>query len=438
MPIMAARHLLLALFLTSLPFLSIAFSEDNPTSQKLLVVLDDWSLKASHSIFFKSLTGRGYDLDFRLSTDESITLQKYGVFLYDGLVLFSPAVGSESLPPALDLASLLEFVDSGRNVLLAADVDTSDLIRDLATECGVDLDERKNNLVIDHQNFAGAEINVDNSLIVATEIINATTIVGPHSYTNPIIYRGLGLTISPASSLVIPVLSASKSAYTGNLGKHLVEVPALQGSRVALVAALQGRNNARVLVAGSIDMFSDLYFNMKVEYRGERVKTANLQFAEEISKWTFHERGHLKAGELKHHKKGEEDEPQRYRVGDYLDFSVEILDWSGKEWVPYKADDVQVQFFMMSPYVLKNLSHNDHGVFSTEIHVPDVYGVFQFKVEYKRLGFTTLSLSKQIPVRPFYHDEYERFIPSAFPYYASSFSMMFGFFLVGFIFLYHK
>jgi oligosaccharyltransferase complex subunit beta len=28
--------------------------------------------------------------------------------------------------------------------------------------------------------------------------------------------------------------------------------------------------------------------------------------------------------------------------------------------------------------------------------VPDVYGVFQFKVEYHRLGYTSLSLSKQV------------------------------------------
>lgn len=31
--------------------------------------------------------------------------------------------------------------------------------------------------------------------------------------------------------------------------------------------------------------------------------------------------------------------------------------------------------------------------------VPDVYGVFQFKVEYQRLGYTSLSLSKQVPFK---------------------------------------
>lgn len=38
------------------------------------------------------------------------------------------------------------------------------------------------------------------------------------------------------------------------------------------------------------------------------------------------------------------------------------------------------------------------GVYSTTFKVPDVYGVFQFKVEYQRLGYTSLSLSEQVCV----------------------------------------
>lgn len=38
------------------------------------------------------------------------------------------------------------------------------------------------------------------------------------------------------------------------------------------------------------------------------------------------------------------------------EYSVEIYEWSGAKWEPYVVDDVQVQFYMMSPYVLKTLS----------------------------------------------------------------------------------
>lgn len=36
------------------------------------------------------------------------------------------------------------------------------------------------------------------------------------------------------------------------------------------------------------------------------------------------------------------------------------------------------------------------GRYFTSFKVPDVYGVFQFKIEYERLGYTSLSLSKQV------------------------------------------
>jgi len=41
----------------------------------------------------------------------------------------------------LDLAAVLDFVDSGHDLIIAADSSSSDLIKSLATECGVDFDE---------------------------------------------------------------------------------------------------------------------------------------------------------------------------------------------------------------------------------------------------------------------------------------------------------
>ena len=38
------------------------------------------------------------------------------------------------------------------------------------------------------------------------------------------------------------------------------------------------------------------------------------------------------------------------------------------------------------------------GLYFTEFQVPDVYGVFQFKVEHNRLGYTTLNLAKQVHI----------------------------------------
>ena len=46
--------------------------------------------------------------------------------------------------------------------------------------------------------------------------------------------------------------------------------------------------------------------------------------------------------------------------------------------------------------------------------------------------------AETVPIRPFKHHEYERFIVQAYPYYASVASMMAGFMAVGFFFLYTR
>ncbi len=110
--------------------------------------------------------------------------------------------------------------------------------------------------------------------------------------------------------------------------------------------------------------------------------------------------------------------------------------------------------------------------------VPDVYGVFKYVIDYKHLGYSYVQLTQQVcarraltpavkvlplasptlvsplvshaaswrsalracqvPVRPFKHNEYERFLVCAYPYYASAISGMAAFFVLGFFYLYTK
>ncbi|KAM4098473.1 hypothetical protein ACJW30_07G080000 [Castanea mollissima] len=63
---------------------------------------------------------------------------------------------------------------------------------------------------------------------------------------------------------------------------------------------------------------------------------------------------------VRHHKTREANEPTIYRVNDDLEYSVENYEWLGTSWEPYVADDVQVQFYMMSPYVLKNTDRKEN------------------------------------------------------------------------------
>lgn len=436
---MTGRILISIALISFLPLLCNSFSTENPTDRRILVLLDDVGIKSSHSLYFKSLQNHGFELDFKLADDPKIALQRYGQYLYDALILFCPTI--ERFGGSVDLAGILDFVDSGHDLIIAADAAASDLIRDIATECGVDFDEDPSAMVIDHTSYSVSNTEGDHTVIASDDFIQSDVILGSQKIEAPILFQGIGHSLNPANSLVLKVLSASPSAYSANPKSILSNPPSLTGSAISLVSIMQARNNARILISGSLSVFSNRFFRSGVQKAGSSIKhekSGNEQFFTEVSKWVFHERGHLKAVNVRHHKIGEVHEPAMYRINDDLEYSVEIYEWSGISWEAYVANDVQLQFYMMSPYVLKTLSSEQKGLYSTTFKVPDVYGVFQFKVEYDRLGYTSLHLSKQIPVRPFRHNEYERFIKVAYPYYGASFSMMAGFFIFTTVYLYNK
>ncbi|KAL9296439.1 hypothetical protein ACSQ67_022335 [Phaseolus vulgaris] len=406
---------LIFVFLAFIPLLCTSFSPERPSDRRVLVLLDDFAVKSSHSLF-----STPSNLEASISTSTSPMTPKLR------------SRDTASFGGSVDAAAILDFVDSGHDLIVAADSNASDLIREIAVECGVDFDEDPASMVVDHSGYAVSATEGDHTLIASDDFIKSDA---------PVLFQGIGHSLNPTNSLVLKALSASPSAFSANPKSKLTSPPSLTGSSISLVSVIQARNNARILISGSLSMFSNRFFRSGVQKAGsptKHEKSGNEQFFTELSKWVFHERGHLKAVHMQHHKVGEANEPAIYRINDDLEFSVEIFEWSGTSWEPYVADDVQVQFYMMSPYVLKTLSTNGKGRYFTSFKVPDVYGVFQFKVEYEKLGYTSLSLSKQIPVRPFRHNEYERFIPAAYPYYGAAFSMMAGFFIFTAVHLYSK
>lgn len=86
---------LIFVFLSLIPLLCTSFSPERPSDRRVLVLLDDFAIKSSHSLFFNSLKSRGFDLQFHLADDPKIALQRYGQYLYDALILFSPTIERE-------------------------------------------------------------------------------------------------------------------------------------------------------------------------------------------------------------------------------------------------------------------------------------------------------------------------------------------------------
>nr|XP_009609943.1 dolichyl-diphosphooligosaccharide--protein glycosyltransferase 48 kDa subunit-like [Nicotiana tomentosiformis] len=231
-----SRSLVLVSLLT-VAILSDAFSTENPTDRRVLVLLDDFAIKSSHSLYFNSLQSRGFDLDFKLADDPKIALQRYGQYLYDALILFSPS--TDRFGGSVDAADILDFVDSGHDLIIAADASVSDLIREIATDCGVDFDEDPTTVVIDHTSYAVSDTEGDHTLIAGDDFIQSEVILGSEKIKAPVLFKGIGHSVNPTNSLVLKVLSASPSAYSANPKSKLSTPPMLTGSAIGLVTVVQ-------------------------------------------------------------------------------------------------------------------------------------------------------------------------------------------------------
>jgi oligosaccharyltransferase complex subunit beta len=395
--------------------------------KRVLVLLDSLSMQQSYSVFFKELEGRGFKLSFFAADDAALTLTVYGEYLYDHLIIFAPTV--EEFGGLVDVPSILDFIDEGHNVLIAADSTVSDPVREIAEECGVDFDE-EGSFVLDHFHAVGS--NYDHTTVSieanADTLLNVPRIIGTKklSERRPILFQGIGQKINEASGLNIGILRGYDTSYSANPDEPITEDKVgCIGRDTVLISALQARNNARVVFSGSLQFFSDRFANSA---------TDNLYLASEISKWTFKERGVLRATNITHHRVGETQSPQFYTIKDEIVYSVKIEEKDGQKWVPFQSNNVQLEFSMLDPYIRTPLKSDKSGIFSTTFKSPDVYGVFSFKVDYHELGYTSLSLKTIQSVRPFRHDEYPRFIMTAYPYYTSATLMLGGVFVL-FVFL---
>ena len=107
---------------------------------------------------------------------------------------------------------------------------------------------------------------------------------------------------------------------------------------------------------------------------------------------------------------------------------------------PFKVDDLQIEFIMLDPYIRTSLEFVENTAttskYSTQVTLPDRYGYFTLRVSYKRYGYTYAEHKELIVIRHLAHDEYERFIPKAGPYYATYIGLTLSLVAVSFLWLF--
>ncbi|CAD7924041.1 unnamed protein product [Amoebophrya sp. A120] len=327
----------------------------------------------------------------------------------------------------LSVTEMLKFIDAGGNVLFFGSKPSPDM-RKFANECGVDF-HKGSTAVWDFFSESG-------NTIQGRIRPEASAVVGQFDADgNPQLQAGEdtvsfeGLSHSVASSqLTFNIVSGSGSAFvTPDAGGK--KEPIVVGEAVSLVSAMQARNSARVVFAGSDSLCAD-------------DSEENANFCRELVKWTFRERGVLRMGNLHSHKVGENVQPYMYRVLDEITFNIDIEEYRDGTWRPFRRSDIQLEFVMLDPYLRMFLDppakDGSSITYSKTFKSPDVYGVFKFKIDYARIGYNRLHVEDLAPVRNFKHNDYERFIWCASPYYATCLLVPVSLLFFTAAFLYHK
>lgn len=203
---------------------------------------------------------------------------------------------------------LLDYTNAGGNVLLAlsSTAGTPSAISSLLLEFDISLPADRNALVVDHFNY---------DTLSASEKHDVLLVKRPGQLRSDVVnfFGGDGLLAIPqavghvlgnTSPLLAPIVKAPSTAYSYNPKEadEAVDDSFGTGSQISLISAMQARNSARFTVLGSLAMLEDKYFDASVKLPGgQNMRTANQDFAKQLTAWTFKEVGVLKAGNINHH-----------------------------------------------------------------------------------------------------------------------------------------
>merc|ERR1712142_805541 len=192
-----------------------------------LVLLDNASIKETHSIFFNTLKEQGFQLVFKTADDPGLALTKHGEYLYKNLIIFSPSV--EEFGGSIDVPAITKFVDEGGNVLVAASSSVGAPIRDLGSDCGIEIDEEKTS-VIGHHNFDTTDDGTHTTFLTdaATAAVKSK-VMFPSAVDGPVLFKGVGMTADSDNPLVLEILTASSTAYSYYPDEKISEYPLAVG-----------------------------------------------------------------------------------------------------------------------------------------------------------------------------------------------------------------
>ncbi|KAF8311567.1 Dolichyl-diphosphooligosaccharide-protein glycosyltransferase [Clavulina sp. PMI_390] len=424
------------------------------SGSSVLVLLEPKLKRDDFSLFFGGLEERGFNLTFRSPKDVAPAVAEFGVPSFDHVILFAPT--TKTLPTDLSPQQIVSWLSAPKpvNFLIALSPSNTQLST-LASEFSLSV-APPNTPLLSH--FPAR----DGPHTVIPISASSSPVLGAKGYDSPILYEGTAW-YPAANPLIVPILNAPPESVATDTESDRSGADVLvdaadkggeglwAGPELQVVTGFQtyvgGLGNApsgsggRVVWAGGVSLFKD-------EFMKGTVATSNAQLAKDVSEWAFQSSNVARIVEANHYVSGDKTMTPRdkYTINTQVTFEIHVQTWSSTlgDWVDdaptatgAPLEDLQLEFTMLDPHIRASLLPvaGKPGWYSVSFRAPDRHGVFKFLVDWRRKGYTNLHYSHTVSVVPKRHDEYDRFVSAAWPYYAGAISTSIGFIVFSVIYL---
>lgn len=391
----------------------------------VLVLFDNADQSARYKQLVSLIERRGFTV-VTMAADDAFNIFLHGERQYKSILLMAPAYTFKEHT----VNEFVKFVDDGGNLLVGLDHGYSTQHQSLLYALDMEADAPSSDIVDDKHTVSVGIVDY-----IFTDNVTTSKVLFDEKIQR-IVYSGVALHVPP-SPLTEVIASATDDATTS----MYPEVNFSQKSEIAVVASLQARNNARVIVTGSMNVFSDDAFSAVLEHPLINTGSSdNKRFAEGVVGWLTQQRGVIQLKNFSWHKVGgiaDVDTDNQLVINDTIEVKFEMEEKRDGKVVPYITDDAQVIFKLNDPVIIRYATNHNNGSYNAIIQTPDKFGVYTLLFSYHRHFLTFIDVAETVPLRTFRLTQSPRVSVGAYPFYAAWMTMLVGFVVFSVVYLNH-
>ncbi|OAF71042.1 Oligosaccharyl transferase subunit [Intoshia linei] len=347
----------------------------------------------------------------------SLNIKKYGEYIYDNIVIM---ISKSRTIGGLAIDALTDYVNEGKNLIIILERDNSEVIKKLVQKFGFKVATNGISSFADNFNNNGGK-NYKIVKVAATNLARLSSVYDNMNIKDKnIMYDGCVIKCHGNDDLIFPLLNAPYTSYVNQKEGLSSNYPRSIGTS-SLIAALQTRNNARVTLIGSSNMLSDK-FNILSQQ-------TNLNVARNVISWGFKQKGVLQLVNPTHYIQSKDKSHPQYTISQPIYYSIDAYQFNiekSPKWEPFITNQFQLEFIRIDPFYRLNLnsSQTHIGRYEASFQLPDVFGIFKFSVIHNIPGYTYVDQIVTTSIAPLRHDQADRFVIAAYPYYMNAFVVM--------------